>query len=70
VLKQTERYFAIPDSRSSELATPFRRDEHLREIAEKVRQLAPQTQLPEAREELFDLADRLDRIARGGKTGG
>ena len=45
-------------------------DEHLCEIAEKVRQLARQTQLPEAREELFDLADRLDRIARGGKTGG
>jgi hypothetical protein len=38
-------------------------DEHLREIAEKVRDLARQTQSPEAREELFDLADRLDRMA-------
>jgi uncharacterized protein Yka (UPF0111/DUF47 family) len=38
-------------------------DEHLREIAEKVRDLARQTQIPEAREELFDLADRLDRMA-------
>jgi hypothetical protein len=37
-------------------------DEHLREIAEKVRDLARQTQIPEAREELFDLADRLDRM--------
>jgi hypothetical protein len=41
-------------------------EEHVREIAEKVRQLARQTQLPEAREELFDLADRLDRMARDG----
>jgi hypothetical protein len=38
-------------------------EEHLREIAEKVRDLARQTQIPEAREELFDLADRLDRMA-------
>ena len=38
-------------------------DEHLREIAEKVRQLARQTHIPEAREELLDLADNLDRIA-------
>ena len=45
-------------------------DEHLRETAEKVRQLAWQTQLPEARQELFDLADRLDRMAGGGTTGG
>jgi hypothetical protein len=45
-------------------------DEHLREIAEKVRQLARQTKLPETREELFDLADRLDRMATGGKPAG
>jgi len=45
--------------------------EHLREIAEQLRRLARQTQLPEAREELFGLADRLDRMARGAKaTGG
>jgi len=43
-------------------------DEHLCEIAEKVRQLARQTQLPEAREELFDLADRLDRMAERART--
>jgi hypothetical protein len=45
-------------------------DDHLRGIAQKVRQLARQTQLSETREELFDLADRLDQMARGGKTGG
>jgi hypothetical protein len=38
-------------------------DEHLREIAEKVRDLARQTQIPEAGVELFDLADNLDRMA-------
>jgi uncharacterized protein Yka (UPF0111/DUF47 family) len=38
-------------------------DEHLREIAEKVRDLARRTQIPQAREELFDLADRLDQMA-------
>jgi len=37
--------------------------DHLREIADKVRQLARQTHIPEVREELFDLADRLDRLA-------
>jgi hypothetical protein len=43
-------------------------DKHLREIAEKVRQLARQTQLPEVREELFNLADDLDRMAERAKT--
>jgi hypothetical protein len=39
-------------------------DEHLYEIAEKkVRDLARQIPIREAREELFDLADRLDRMA-------
>ena len=38
-------------------------DEHLREIAKKVRDLAKQTPIREAREELLDLADRLDRMA-------
>jgi hypothetical protein len=38
-------------------------EDHYREIAEKVRQLARQTYIPEAREELFDLADWLDREA-------
>jgi hypothetical protein len=45
-------------------------DEHLREIAEKVRDLARQTWIAEAREELLDLADNLDRIAERAKTGG
>ena len=36
---------------------------HYREIAEKIRQLARQTHIPEAQQELFDLADRLDRMA-------
>ena len=36
---------------------------HYREIAEKIRQLARQTQIPEAQQELFDLADRFDRRA-------
>jgi hypothetical protein len=36
---------------------------HCREIAEKVRQLARQTPIAEIKEELFDLADRLDRMA-------
>ena len=35
----------------------------LREIAEKVRDLARQTWIAEVREELFELADRLDRMA-------
>jgi hypothetical protein len=38
-------------------------DEHLREIAKKVRDLARQTPIREVQEELFDLADRLDRMA-------
>jgi hypothetical protein len=39
-------------------------DAHLREIAEKIRELARQTPIPEAREELLDLADDLDRMAQ------
>jgi len=35
---------------------------HCREIAEKVRQLARQTPIAEIQEELFDLADRLERM--------
>jgi hypothetical protein len=38
-------------------------DEHLREIAEKIREIARQTSIPQAKEELFDLADRIDRMA-------
>jgi hypothetical protein len=38
-------------------------DEVLRAIAEKIRELARQTQIGKAREELFDLADRLDQMA-------
>src|ERR1700751_34817 len=36
---------------------------HYREIAEKIRQLARQTYIPEAQQELFDPADRFDRMA-------
>jgi hypothetical protein len=45
-------------------------DEHLREIAEKVRQPARQTDLPEAREELFDLAGRLNWMVEDARTAG
>jgi hypothetical protein len=46
-------------------------DEHLREIAEKIRELARQTRIAEARKKLFDLADNLDRMAElAKKTGG
>jgi hypothetical protein len=38
-------------------------EEHYREVAEKIRELARQTRIAEAREELFDLADWLDRKA-------
>jgi hypothetical protein len=38
-------------------------DEVLRAIAEKIRELARQTPIREAREELFHLADNLDRRA-------
>jgi hypothetical protein len=49
---------------------PQASDEHLREIAEKIRQLARQTRVPEARQELFDLADNLDRMADLAKNTG
>jgi hypothetical protein len=42
--------------------------EHLREIAEKLRRLAQQTAIAEAREELFDLADQLDWMAERAKN--
>jgi hypothetical protein len=44
--------------------------QHLRETAEKVRQLAREAQLSEVREELFNLADRIDRMAEELKTAG
>jgi hypothetical protein len=34
-------------------------------IAEKIRQLARQTQIAEIQQELFDLADRLERMGEG-----
>jgi hypothetical protein len=37
--------------------------EHFRKIVEKIRKLARQTHIAEVQEELFDLADRLDRGA-------
>ena len=39
-----------------------------RAIAEKIRQLARQTPIAQIQQELFDLADRLDRIAEGDGT--
>jgi len=42
--------------------------ENLREIAAKIRDLARQTWIAEAREELFDLTDDLDRMAERAKT--
>jgi hypothetical protein len=44
--------------------------EHLREIAEKIRQLARQTSIPQAKEELLDLADQIDRMGRCQKNPG
>jgi hypothetical protein len=43
-------------------------DRLYREIAEKVRQLARQTPIAEIQEELFDLADRLERMGETGPT--
>lgn len=43
---------------------------HCREIAEKVRQLARQTPISEIQEELFDLADRLERMGESGPADG
>ena len=43
---------------------------HYREIAEKVRQLARQTPIAEIQEELFDLADRLERMGETGPAVG
>ena len=34
-----------------------------REIADNIRQLARQSHIPQIREEMFDLADQLDRMA-------
>jgi len=39
-----------------------------REIAEKIRQLARQTLIAEIRQELFDLADRLEEMGEGNGT--
>ena len=43
---------------------------HCREIADKIRQLARQSDIPQIREELFDLADQLDRMAGLFEEGG
>ena len=37
-------------------------------IAEKIRQLARQTLIAEIQQELFDLADRLERMGEGSGT--
>ena len=42
--------------------------EHNRVIAEKIRQLARQTRIVEIQQELFDLADRLERMGEGNGT--
>ncbi len=42
---------------------------HYREIAEKIRQLARQTRIAEVQEELCDLADELDRMAKLADSG-
>ena len=39
-----------------------------RAIAEKIRQLARQMLIAEIRQELFDLADRLERMGQGSGT--
>ncbi len=39
------------------------RSEHYREVADSLRQLARQTQSFEIRQDLFDLADRFERMA-------
>jgi hypothetical protein len=36
-----------------------------RAIAQKIRQLAQQTRIAEIQQELFDLADRLERMGEG-----
>jgi hypothetical protein len=38
------------------------------EIAERIRQLARQTRIAEVQQELFDLADRLERMAEANGT--
>lgn len=43
---------------------------HCREVAEKVWQLTRQTPISEIQEELFDLADRLERMGRSGPAVG
>ena len=57
-----------PAEQSLRLRDWLIRDKALREVAEKVRGLARQTWIAEAREELFELADRLDRMAERAKT--
>jgi hypothetical protein len=39
-----------------------------RAIAEKIRQLARQSRIAEIQQELFDLADRLERMGEGAGT--
>ena len=44
------------------------RGEDNRAIAEKIRQLARQALIAEIQQELFDLADRLERMGEGNGT--
>jgi hypothetical protein len=43
-------------------------DEDNHEIPERIRQLARQTRIAEIQQELFDLADQLERMAEGNGT--
>jgi hypothetical protein len=44
--------------------------EHYREIADKIRKVALQSDIPQIREELFDLADRVDQMAQAVENDG
>jgi hypothetical protein len=44
--------------------------QHYHEIAERIRQLARQTLIAEVQEELSDLADKLDRMAKPAEGSG
>lgn len=67
--KETEAPRLLRESLSVE-DTPMSNEregsgEDNRAIAEKVRQLARQTQIAQIQQELFDLADRLERMGEG-----
>jgi hypothetical protein len=70
--KETEAPRLLRESLSVE-DTPMSNEregsgEDNRAIAEKIRQLARQTQIAQIQQELFDLADRLERMGEGDGT--